>query len=248
MGRKYKNYFDDIKNKRVQDKFIEHIIHLLFFTVVLSIEALYKKCKDILFHLKNLLRRRRLSDVLKKYTRYKESVNSMIHNHAHIQNLHDRIHDTMNHLFSDEEKKLVFGMKDSKQIFMEKSKQIITSVTDYTKSMKSRYFKYKPFTGFNKNHTAAMLTLFILKKYKDNKSIFNLSINPEVKKIFVETHSSGYKKFINETFNKFYSNEFKQKVSITSLDIQSLKPHIIKIIHTIEKLERKQIKYTFGQS
>lgn len=248
MTRKYKNYFDDIKSTKAHDKFIEHIIRLFFFAFVLSVEAVYKKSKEILFHLKNILQRRTLSDILKKYKQYKESVNSIIHNNTPAQNLHDRINDTINRIFSDEDKKIVFGMKDSKHIFIEKSKQIITSVADYTKSMKSRYFKYIPFTGAGKNYSASMLTLYILAKYKNHKSNFALLTNHEAKKEFVHIQSVRYKKFINETFTKFYSNEFKEKVLAAPLDMKSLRPEIKKILNTIKKLEKKQIRYTFGQS
>ncbi|PKL16283.1 MAG: hypothetical protein CVV49_16990 [Spirochaetae bacterium HGW-Spirochaetae-5] len=248
MSRKYKNYFDDIKNTKAHDKFIEHIIRLFFFAFILSIEAVYKKSKEILQYIKNILKRRTFSDVLRKYRDYKESVNAIIHNHPSVHNIHDRIHETMNRLFNDEEKKLIFGIKDPKQIFMEKSKQIISSVAHYTGSMKNRHFKHIPFTGTDRNISPSMLTLYILTKYKNHKSNFTHLLHSGSKKEFVHAQSIRYKKFINETFSKFYSNDFKNKVSRASLDLKSLKPQIKKIYDAIEKLEKKQMKYIPGQS
>lgn len=248
MNKKYRNYFDDVKNIRIQDKFIEHFIRLVFFTVVLAIEAVYKKIKEILFHLKNRFKGRTLSDVLKKYNHYKDSVNSLIHNRNSFHNLQEKIHDTVNRFFSDEEKKLVFGLKDTTHSLMEKSKQIFTSVSGYTVSVKNRYFRYRPFPAINKDLTASMLTLFILNKYKNRKNIISAFINTEAKKEFIELHSSGYRTFINDTFKKFYTHEFKKKISAAKMDMNSLRPHIEKILNTIDKLEKKQIRYTFGQS
>lgn len=244
MSNKYKNYFDEIKNKKIQDKFVEHIIRLLFFTFILSIEAVYKQSKILFFHVKNFLLGRTLSDILKKYRSYKESVNLIINNNSPGHNLHQRIHETKNLLFNDEEKKLVFGFKDTTNNLLEKSKQIFTSVSGYTKSMKNRYFKYTPFGDINKNFTASMFTLFILKKHKNENGII---IDPEIKKEIVTIHSSGYKKFINDTFNKFYTNDFKKKIVIPTIEIRSLKPHVKRFYDTINRLEKKQIKYTFGQ-
>jgi hypothetical protein len=248
MSRKYKNYFDDIKNTKAHDKFIEHIIRLFFFAIILSIEAAYKKSKEMILHIKNVLKRRTFSDVLRKYRDYKESVNTLIHNHPSVHNLHDRIHETMNRLFNDEEKKLIFGIKDSKQILMERSKQMIKSVAHYTGSMKNRHFSHIPFTGSDRNFSPSMLTLYILTKYKNHKSNFTFLINPESKKEFVQLQSVRYKKFINETFSKFYTTDFKRKVSGASSDLKSLKPQLKKIYNTIEKLEKKQMKYIPGQS
>jgi hypothetical protein len=154
----------------------------------------------------------------------------------------------MNRLFNDEEKNLIFGIKDSKQILMEKSKQIITSVAHYTGSMKKRYFKHIPFTAAGRNFSPSMITLYILTKYKNHKSSFTLLLNSESKKEFIQFQSDRYKKFFNETFSKFYSNDFTKKVTNASLDLKSLKPQIKKIYENIEKLEKKQMKYIPGQS
>lgn len=248
MSNKHKNYLDVIKNKKIQDKFIEHFIRLLFFTVILSIEAVYKKSRDIIYHIKNILKRRTLSDMLKKYRHYRESVNDMLQNRAPVKNLHHTIHETIDRLFSDDEKKLVFGIKDSTQSFMEKSRQIITTVSDYTRTVRGKYFSYRPFAVNDKSYPTSMLTLYILKKYRNVNSRFNISIDPKLKKQYVEIHSSGYKKFISDTITRFYSTEFKKKIKIGQMDSESLKPQIKKIIDTIEKLERRQIRYTFGQS
>ncbi len=243
-----KNYFDDIKSTKAHDKFIEHIIRLFFFAIILSIEAVYKKSKEILLYVKNILKRRTFSHVLKKYRNYKETVNSLIHNHTPIHSLQDKMYDTMNRLFNDEEKKLIFGIRESKQTLMGKSKQIITSVAHYTGSMKSRHFRHIPFTEADAKYSASMLMLYILTKYKNHKSSFTLLLNSESKKEFIQFQSARYRKFINETFTKFYSTEFKKKVSKASLDLKSLKPQIKKMYDAIEKLEKKQMKYIPGQS
>ncbi len=61
-----KNYFEEIKNHRIEDKFIEHLIRLLFFTVVIGIGSIYQRVKELFFHVKNFFLSRRMSDVLEK--------------------------------------------------------------------------------------------------------------------------------------------------------------------------------------
>lgn len=244
MSKKYKNYFDDIKKTKAHDKFIEHIICLIFFAVVLSVEAIYKKGKETISHVNNIIKKRTMSDILKKYSRYKESVNVILHKNIKVQQLNDRIHEAMNRFFNDEEKKLIFGMKDSTHNLLGKSRQIISSVSVYTISMKNRFFKYKPLTSAGKFYSASMLTHFILNKYRN---IINYSIGLNSKKNCIKTDSSGYKRFINETLTGFYSNKIKKKTFAAASDIKSFQPYIKNLLHAIEKLNSKQMKNYPGQ-
>ena len=242
-----KNYFEEIKNSRVEDKFIEHLIRLLFFTIVISIESGYKRMKGGLAHVKNFFMSRTMSDMLQRYSGYKETVHSLIERTVRRKRLHRHIHEMINSQFSEYEKRIIFGIKESKDSIMTSSRRVITSMKGYTSIMSARYFKSMPEISVTKKISSAVLSIQLLKQLGHKESSKKSRDDIAEKIIYLNKVASNYRKFMEKTYNKFYSREFKDKITATSSGMKTVKNNIEKMIDTAKRLEQKQVKYRLGE-
>ena len=236
-----KNYFDEVKNKSVRWKLPEHIARLLFFTVLLSIESFFKRCKDLLYHGKNILKNRTMADIMAKYSRYKQSVQNLIEKGDLA--LHSRISlsEIKDHFFKDDEKTLIFGFKETTQNIMTRSIKAINSFKGYTKSIGERYFASSPIKNSKGVYSSVFFKLFTGKpETEEYSALRNGSV--EGRKKYLNELTTGYRSFRTGAFKKFYSREFQKKVTATTAGMNTAKKNMNRLIYSIEKLEKKQIK------
>ncbi len=243
-----KNYFDEIKNYRVEDKFIEHLIRLLFFTIIIGIESLIKRGKEYIGHIKNFFIRRTMSDMLTKYTRYKESVHSLMNKTMRRRNLHMQIHQAINTHFSDYEKRIVFGLKESKDSFISNSRRILTSVKGYSKKISIRYFQYLPETSATSKISSALICMQLVRKSLKNHDVWKNSVDFTETKKYLNSIAGEYRNYMALKFEKFYTVEFRKKISDSSERMKTVRTNIKKLADTIKRAEKKQIGYRFGNS
>lgn len=243
-----KNYFEEIKNHRVEDKFIEHLIRLLFFTVVIGIGSIYQRVKQILFHVKNFFLNRRMSDVLAKYTKYKKAVHSLMERAVHNRKLPQQVHEAINTHFSEYEKKIIFGLKESKDSIISSSRKLITSMKGYTRSMGMRYFEYIPEMNLTKKVSAALISVQFLKRSGNRRDVKNSNseITENVK--YLHSISRAYKKYMISKFEKFYTREFRQKISQSSENMKTVRTNIQKLTDTVRRAEQKQSRYRLSST
>lgn len=240
-----KNYFEEIKNHKIEDKFVEHLIRLLFFTIVIGMGSIYQRVKELFFHLKNFFLSRRMSDVLKKYTKYKESVHMLMDRTVHNRKLPRQIHEAINAHFSEYEKKIIFGLKESRENIISSSRKILISVKGYTRRIGIRYFEYIPEMNLTKKVSTALISvLFIRKSGRHNEIKKNNSEFAEAVKYLHEV-SYSYKKYMITRFEKFYTDEFRKKISHSSGKMKTVHSNIQKITDTIRKAEQRHSRYRF---
>jgi len=238
-----KNYFEEIKNHRVEDKFIEHLIRLLFFTVVIGIGSIYQRAKEILFHVKNFFLSRRMSDVLAKYVKYKESVHSLMEKAVHNRKLPQQIHETINTHFSEYERRIIFGLKESRDSIINSSRKLITSMKGYTRSMGMRYFEYIPEMNLTRKVSAALISVQFLKRSGSRRDIKNINAEITENVKYLHSISAAYKKYMISKFEKFYTREFRQKISQSSEKMKTVRTNIQKITDTVRRAEQRQSRY-----
>ena len=243
-----KNYFEEIKNHKVEDKFIEHLIRLLFFTVVIGIGSIYQRAKEILFHVKNFFLSRRMSDVLEKYTQYKESIHSLMEKTVHNKKLPQQIHEAINSHFSEYEKRIIFGLKESKDTFISSSRKLLTSVKGYTQKIRIRYFEYIPDMSLTRRVTAALISVQFLRRSGRKHGIKNSSPDMAETVKYLHSISDSYKKYMIAKFEKFYTEEFRQKISHSSAKMKTVRTNIQKLTDTVKKAENRQSRYRFSSS
>jgi len=243
-----KNYFEEIKNHRVEDKFIEHLIRLLFFTVIIGIGSIFQRAKELLFHIKNFFLSRRMSDVLAKYTKYKETVHLLMDKALHSRKLHLHIHEAINTHFSEYEKKIIFGLKESRDSIISSSRKLITSVKGYTRSMRIRYFEYLPEMNLTRKVSAALISVQFLRRSGSRRDLKNSNseITENVK--YLHSISGAYKKYMISKFEKFYTREFRQKISQSSWRMKTVRTNIQKITDTVRRAERRQSSYRLSRT
>ena len=243
-----KNYFEDIKNYRIEDKFIEHLIRLLFFTIVIGIGSIYQRFKHLLFHIKNFLLSRSMSDVLAKYAKYKESVNSLMGKTAYHKKLHLHIHGVINSHFSEYERRMVFGLKNSRESIVNSSRQIISTVKGYTKSMGARYFAHIPETGLTKKITSALISIQLPGRSCLNRKEIKSGCDITGKIKYLNHVAMGYRNYMHEKFEKFYNEDFRKKLSSPSANMKTVRDNIERITTTVRRIEQRQIRYRLGES
>ena len=241
-----KNYFEEIKNHRIEDKFIEHLIRLLFFTIVIGIGSIYQRVKEHFFLVKNFFLSRRMSDVLEKYTKYKNSVHSLMEKAVHNKKLPHQIHEAINSHFSDYEKRIIFGLKESRDTIISNSKKLLLSVKGYTRSIRIRYFEYKPDMSLTRRVSAALISVQFLKRSGRKTEVKNSC--PELAETVKYLHSisDAYKKYMTKKFEKFYTEEFRQKISHSSEKMKTVRTNIQKFTETVKKAEQRNRSYRFS--
>jgi hypothetical protein len=243
-----KNYFEEIKNHRVEDKFIEHLIRLLFFTVIIGIESIYQRIKEFLFHIKNFFLNRRMSDVLGKYAKYKESVHSLMKKTVHNKKLPMQIHETINNHFSEYEKRIIFGLRESRDNIISSSRKLLISVKGYTRRMRLRYFEYIPDISLTRRVSFALISVQFLRRSGRKQGIKNSSPDMAETVKYLHSISDAYKKYMTSKFEKFYTEEFRQKISHSSAKMKTVRTNIKKLTDTVKKAEQRQSRYRFSST
>lgn len=243
-----KNYFEEIKNHKVEDKFIEHLIRLLFFTVVIGIGSIYQRAKEILFHVKNFLLSRRMSDVLARYSKYKESVHSLMEKAVHGKKLPHQIHEAINMHFSDYEKRIIFGLKESRDSIISNSRKLFVTMKGYTRRMKIRYFEYIPDASLTKRVSSALISIQFLRRSGKNAEM--KSRNTEIAETvnYLHSISDAYKKYMTAKFEKFYTEEFRKKITVSSAKMKTVRTNIKKLTETVKRAEQRQSRYRLSST
>lgn len=246
--KKRKTYFDEIRNHRIEDKFIEHLIRLLFFTVVIGIESIFQRGKEILFHIKNYFLNRNMSAVLSKYTRYKDSVHSLLERAVNRKVLHLHIHDTINTHFSEYEKRIVFGLKGSRDSIVSGSKKLLSSVTGCTKGMRIRYFNNLPGKNLTKRVSSSLISVLLIRKFGNSAGIKKKAddIADEVK--YLNIIGENYRNYMSAKFKKFYTEEFRNKITGSASRMKTVRAGIEKLTDTIKRAEQRQNRYRLSSS
>ena len=241
-----KNYFEEIRNHRVEDKFIEHLIRLLFFTFIIGIESFYQRVKGLFFHIKNFFLSRRMSDVLAKYSRYKETVYTIMGRTVQNKKLHRQIHEAINNHFSDYEKRIVFGLRESRESIVNNSKKLLLSVRGYTRKIRVRYFEYIPDVNLTKRVSSALILVQFFRRSgrKSEMKNSNTEIAETVK--YLHSISGSYKKYMTAKFEKFYTREFRMKISESSAKMKTVRTNIQKFTDTVKKAEQRRSRYKFS--
>lgn len=242
-----KNYFEEIKNHRIEDKFIEHLIRLLFFTVVIGIGSIYQRIKASLFHVKNFFLNRRMSDILAKYRRYKESAHSLMERTVHNKRLHSQIHEAINTHFTEYERRIVFGLKESRDSIVSSSRRLISSVKGYTKKMSARYFEHIPEITLTKKVSSSLISIQLLRKTGRNAADRNCRDFTETVH-YLNSVARGYKKYMAGKFEKFYTEDFRKKISDSSMKMKTVRKNIDKISDTLRRAEQRRVRYRFSNS
>jgi len=243
-----KNYFEEIKNHRVEDKFIEHLIRLLFFTVVIGVASIYQRLKGIFFHVKNFILNRRMSDVLERYAKYKESVHSLMEKAVHSRKLPQQIHDTINMHFSEYEKRIIFGLKESRDTIISNSRKLFISMKGYTRRMKIRYFEYIPEMSLTKRVSAALISVQFLRRSGKSTEMKNRNTDIAETVNYLHSISDAYKKYMTAKFKKFYTQEFMQKITESSAKMKTVRTNIQKLTETVKRAEQRQSRYRLGST
>ena len=243
-----KNYFEEIKNHRIEDKFIEHLIRLLFFTVVIGIGSIYQRIKESLFHVKNFFLNRRMSDILAKYRRYKESAHSLMERTVHNKRLHSQIHEAINTHFTEYERRIIFGLKESRDSIVSSSRRLISSVKGYTKKMSARYFEHIPEKTLTKKVSSALISIQLLRKTGRNAAADRNRTDVIDTVHYLNSVARGYKKYMTGKFEKFYTEDFRKKISDSSIKMNTVRKNIEKIKDTVRRAEQRQARYRFSNS
>ncbi len=243
-----RNYFEEIKNNRVEDKLIEHLIRLLFFTIVIGIGSIYQRLKESMFHMKNFFLSRNMSDILAKYRKYRESVHSVMEKTVHSRKLHIQIHDAINTHFTEYESRIIFGLKGSRDSIVNSSKKILTSVRGYTRRVGARYFEYIPEFSVTEKISSSLIHVQMLRR-SGKKSGYKKEL-PPINETFAYLNSvaQGYRRYMTERFEKFYTEDFMKKISGSSKKMKTVRRNIEKITETVRRAEQKRAGYRFGES
>jgi len=241
MGKK--NYFDEMKKRKIGDGFFEHIFRLLFFAVLLTIEGVFKKLNELRFRFANFMSGRGFSHIYSRYTEYKNSVHHLIEQpfyrgriRAHLLEIKDRI-------FSDRDKTLVFGFRESTQSIILKSKSAISRFRGYTIKVGKKYFKPSPIFNISKNYSSSFFTFFIR---NDTKGKISRSMKQN--REYMKDLTGRYNKFMDHAFNKFYTNDFKARVAEETVKMKTVQNNLNKLLKSINKVKKKQLKSAIEQS
>lgn len=243
-----RNYFEEVKNRGVEDKFVEHLIRLIFFTVILGIGSIYQRGKESLFHVRNFFLSRRMSDVLTKYRRYRESVQSMMERTVQNRKLHSQIHEAINTHFSEYERRIVFGIRESRDSIVSGSRRILSSVRGYTRRMRARYFEYLPEKTFTKKTSSALISIQLLRRSGRKTAGKRECVDIAETVQYLNAVAEGYRRYMAEKFNKFYTDEFRKKISESSEKMKTVRANMEKLTDTIKRAEQRRNSYRLSSS
>jgi hypothetical protein len=241
MGKK--NYFDEMKKRKIGDGFFEHIFRLLFFAVLLTIEGMFKKLNELRFRFANFMSGRGFSHIYSRYTEYKNSVHHLIEQPFYRGRIRKHLIEIKDRIFSDRDKKLIFGFRESTQTIIIKSKSAFSKFRGYTIRVGRKYFKPSPIFNVSKNYSASFFTFF-LKKDTQGKISRSMKQNRE----YMKDLTSRYNKFMNDAFTKFYTNDFKARVAEEAVKMKTVQNNLGKLLKSIDKVKKKQLKSAIEQS
>ena len=122
MSKGRKNYFDEIKKRKIGDGFFEHIFRLIFFAVILTIEGIFKKLNELRFRLGNFIAGRNLSRIIARYNEYKNTIHHLLENPLYRGKVRENLLEIKDRFFTDRDKTLIFGFRESTQNIVIKSK------------------------------------------------------------------------------------------------------------------------------
>lgn len=245
MLRNRKNYFDEIKKRKITGGFFEHIFRLLFFAILLTIEGIFKKMNELRFRLGNFIAGRDFSKTFIRYSEYKTSIQHLLEKPFYKKEVRMHLVEIKDRLFTDRDKTLVFGFRESTQNMVIKSKSALGRFRAHTLNLGKKYFKPVPVFNMTKNYSASFFTFFFKKGAKADILLKDIKQNKE----YLKNVTDGYKKFMDYTFNKFYSNDFKSKISAHhAIQTKTFDNNVEKLLKSIKKLEKKQLKSAIEQS
>lgn len=248
MSKGRKNYFDEMKKRKIGDGFFEHIFRLIFFAILLTIEGIFKKLNELRFRLGNYISGRNFSRIIARYRAYKSSIHHVLERPFYRGKFREHLVEVKDRFFTDRDKNLIFGFRESTQNIVLKSKSALSRFGGYTLSVGKKYFKAAPVFNITRNYSASFFTFFFKRdKASDRPGILlrNMKNNRE----YLKNITDGYKKFMAHAFTKFYSQDFKSKVAIHhTAQMKTFRNNVEKLLKSIEKLEKKQLKSAIEQS
>lgn len=245
MLRNRKNYFDEIKKRKIEGGFFEHIFRLIFFAILLTVEGLFKKLNELRFRLGNFIAGRDFSKTFTRYKEYKTSIQHLLEKPFYKKEVRIHLFEIKDRFFTDRDKTLIFGFRESTQNMVIKSKSAFGRFRAHTLSMRKKYFKPVPVFNITKNYSASFFTFFIKKDIKSQIFLKDIKQNKE----YLKNITTGYNKFMGYAFNKFYSNDFKSRVAAHhAIQMKTFDDNVEKLLKSIKKLEKKQLKSAIEQS
>jgi hypothetical protein len=248
MSKGRKNYFDEMKKRKIGDGFFEHIFRLIFFAILLTIEGIFKKLNELRFRLGNFISGRNLSRIISRYNEYKSSIHHLLEKPFYRGKAREHLVQIKDRIFTDRDKKLIFGFRESTHNIVEKSKSALNRFRGYTISVGKKYFKPSPVFNITRNYSASFFTYF-LKRDKISGKPGIISRNMKQNREYLKNITDGYKKFMVHTFTKFYSNDFKSKVAVHhTAQMKTFRKNAEKLLKSVEKLKKKQLKSAIEQS
>jgi len=241
MGKK--DYFDEIKKRKIGDGFFEHIFRLIFFAILLTIEGVFKKLNELRFRFSNFLSGRGFSHIYSRYTEYKNSVHHLIEKPFYRGRIRTHLIEVKDRFFSDRDKRLIFGFRESTQTIIIKSKSALNRFRSYTIKVGKKYFKPSPIFNISKNYSASFFTFFLRKETRGK-----ISRSMRQNREYLNDLTSRYNNFMKHAFSKFYTSDFKSRVAEEAVKMKTVQNNIEKLLISIDKLKRKQLKSAIEQS
>lgn len=248
MADNRKNYFDEIKKRKIDGGFFEHIFRLIFFAIILTIEGIFKKLNELRFRLGNFIAGRDFSKIFSRYSEYKTSIQHLLEKPFYRGEVRVHLVEIKDRFFTDRDKTLIFGFRESTQTIVIKSKKALSRFRAHTLNMGKKYFKPVPVFTITRNYSASLFTFFLKKDKRSNKPVILLK-DIKQNREYVRNITDGYKKFMDYAFNKFYSKDFMSKVAAHhTIQMKTFQNNVEKLLKSIEKLEKKRLKNAIDQS
>jgi hypothetical protein len=163
MSKGRKNYFDEMKKRKIGDGFFEHIFRLIFFAILLTIEGIFKKLNELRFRLGNFMSGRNFSRIFARYSEYKSSIHHLLDKPFYRRKLSEHLVEIKDRFFTDRDKTLIFGFRESTQNIVLKSRSALSRFRGYTLSVGKKYFKAAPVFNITRNYSAFFFTFFFKK-------------------------------------------------------------------------------------
>jgi len=112
----------------------------------------------------------------------------------------------------------------------------------------ARYFEYIPEFSVTEKISSALIYVQMLhrsgKKPAEKKEL--ITKNETV--AYLNSVAQGYRRYMTERFEKFYTDDFMKKISGSSGKMKTVRRNLEKITETIRKAEQKRSGYRFGES
>jgi len=241
MGKK--DYFNEMKKRKIGDGFFEHIFRLIFFAILLTIEGVFKKLNELRFRCGNFMAGRGFSHIYSRYTEYKNSVHQLIEKPFYRGKIRAHLLEVKDRLFSDRDKRLIFGFRESTQTILIKSKSALNRFRGYSIKVGKKYFQPSPIFNISKNYAASFFTFFLRKETKGK-----ISRSMRQNREYMKDLTNRYNKFRNDAITKFYTSDFKARVAEEAVKMKTVQNNLDKLLKSIDKVKKKQLKNAIEQS